>query len=76
MFDVDLALVHEFEQGGHVGRRSAIQDDKYTGAQWRSFKQVLEMFAACCQDDPVRLECYTWNKNKVNVIYLQFFIDC
>lgn len=46
MFDLDLALVHELEEGGHVGRRRAVKDHQDTGAVRSRLEQVLEMLAA------------------------------
>lgn len=51
-----LALVHEFEQRRHIGRRCAIKDNEQVLVQRRRLEEISEMFAARGEDKLVSPE--------------------
>lgn len=62
--DVHLALVHELQQGCHVGGAGGLQDDVAGAgmAGGRGGEQLLEMLTARRQDQLVRSEGCSCNK--------------
>lgn len=53
---MDLALVHELEQGGHVVRRSRLQDNDALAICGRVLEQIGELFRAGRQNKFVCFE--------------------